>query len=210
MEYRRCMAVRRTAPGTQEPGTEDRPLSFIERTRRHQLVEVTINLVAEHGYAATSLARIAQAAGITKGAVLYHFDSKDAVVAAAHAHVLSVLVDDVGAAVDAAPADQAPAAYVRRMVGHLAERPDHARMVIEVMINGGRPDSAARWKPLAALLQDARQARGLGPGTDLRTLALIVGGAIDAIIGERLQDADYDAEAAAESLITMLEAATFA
>jgi AcrR family transcriptional regulator len=165
--------------------------------------------VAEHGYAATSLTRIAQAAGITKGAVLYHFASKDAVVAAAHAHVLSALVADVGAAVDAAPPDQAPAAYVRRMVGHLAERPDHARMIIEVMINDARPDSKARWKPLAALLHHARESRGLTPGPDLRTLAVIAGGGIDAIISERLQDADYDTATAAESLITMLESATF-
>jgi TetR/AcrR family transcriptional regulator len=199
------MAVRRTAPGA-----EDRPLSLIEQTRHNQLVQVTINLVAEHGYAATSLARIAQAAGITKGAVLYHFASRDAVVAAAHAHVLGALVASVGGAVDAAPADQAPAAYVRRMVGHLTANPGHTRVIIEVMINDGRPDSEARWKPLAALLQDARDARALGPGPDLRTLAIIVSGAIDGIISERLRDTGYDTEAAAESLITMLEAATFA
>lgn len=199
------MAVRRTAPGT-----KDRPLSLIERTRRSQLIQVTINLVAEHGYAATSLARIARAAEITKGAVLYHFASKDAVVAAAHAHVLGTLVADVGAAVDAAPADQAPAAYVRRMVGHLTERPDHTRVIIEVAINDGRPESEARWRPLAALLQNARDARGLGPGTDLRTLAIIANGAIDGIISERLRDTGFDTAAAAEALITMLEAATFA
>lgn len=190
--------------------TEDRPLSFIEQARRDQLVEVTIGVVAEHGHAATSLARIAEAAGITKGAVLYHFASKDAVVAAAHAHVLDALVADIGAAVDAAPADRAPAAYVRRMVGHLAERPDHARMIIEAMIHDHRPDSSARWKPLATLLGHAREARGLGPGPDLRTLAIITGGAIDAIVGERLQDAAYDAGAAAEELVVMLESAAFA
>ncbi|MDA0637527.1 TetR family transcriptional regulator [Nonomuraea sp. MCN248] len=198
------MAARRTTPGA-----EDRPLSFIEQTRRTQLIEVTIRLVAEHGYAAASLARIAQAAGITKGAVLYHFASKDAVVAAAHARVLDALVADVGAAVEAAPADQAPAAYVRRMVGHLAERPDHARLIVEAMLHHGRPAPEARWKPLAALLQNAREARGLDPGPDPRTLALITGGAIDAIVGERLRDAAYDAGAAAESLIEMLEAAAF-
>jgi TetR/AcrR family transcriptional regulator len=37
-----------------------------------------------------------------------------------------------------------------------------------------------------------------------------VSGAIDGIISERLRDTGYDTEAAAESLITMLEAATFA
>ena len=250
------MAGRRTVSGT-----VDKPLSFIERARREQLIEVTIGLVAEHGYAATSLARIAQAAGITKGAVLYHFASKDAVMEAAYAHALNALVADVGAAVDAAPPDGAPAAYVRRMVGHLAEHPDHARMIIEAMANGDRPVSEARWKPLAALLQNAREARNPGPGSgsgtgtgtslgtgpgpgpstgpesgsgqvldsgpgpgsgpgsgagvgpgagvELRTLALIVGGAIDALVGEGLRDGGYDVGAGAESLVAMVEVAVF-
>ncbi|GAA0964613.1 TetR/AcrR family transcriptional regulator [Actinocorallia libanotica] len=201
MRYLRPMAGRRT---------EDRRLSFIEQARRDQLVETTIGLVAEHGYAAASLARIAQAAGITKGAVLYHFASKDAVVAAAHAHVLDALVADVGAAVDAAPPDQAPAAYTRRMVGYLTENPHHARMVIEAMTADGRPDAEARREPLAALLRRARGSRGLPPGPDPRTLALITGGAIDAIVTERLRDPGYDARTAAEALVTMLETALFA
>ncbi|MFG1946265.1 TetR/AcrR family transcriptional regulator [Nonomuraea sp. NPDC048826] len=193
-----------------ERRTDDRPLSFIEQKRRDQLIEATIALVAERGYAATSLARIAEAAGITKGAVLYHFATKDAVVAAARAHVLDALVADVGEAVDAAPPEAAPAAYVRRMVGHLTERPHHTRMIIEALIHDERPASEARWKPLAALLDHARQARGLGPGPDLRTLALITGGAIDALLGERLQDPGYDTASAADALVTMLETAAFA
>ncbi|MFB4319859.1 TetR/AcrR family transcriptional regulator [Actinomadura sp. 21ATH] len=187
------------------PGSDGRPLSFIERKRREQLIEATIALVAEHGYAATSLARIAQAAGITKGAVLYHFPSKDAVVAAARTHVLDALVADVGAAVDAAPPGARPAAYVRRMVGYLTEHPDHARTLIEVLISGGRPDPAARREPFAALLQAAREARGLPPAADPRTPAVIAGGAIDAIVDARLQDPAYDSAAAAEALVTMLE-----
>ncbi|RJL35562.1 TetR/AcrR family transcriptional regulator [Bailinhaonella thermotolerans] len=199
------MAPRRTAPHTQ-----DRPLSLIEQARRDQLIQITIDLVSEYGYAATSLTRIAQTAGITKGAVLYHFASKDAVVAAAHERVLGLLVADVEAAIAAVPADRAPAAYVRRMVGHLAERPGHTRMLVGAITNGDVPDPSVRWKPLAALLQEARRARGLGPGPDPRTLAIIVGGAIDGIIGEHMRDPGYDAPAAAEALITMLETTLFA
>ncbi|MEV0151655.1 MULTISPECIES: TetR/AcrR family transcriptional regulator [unclassified Nonomuraea] len=199
------MAARRTASDS-----GDRQLSLIERARRDQLIQITIDLVAEHGYAAASLTRIAQTAGITKGAVLYHFASKDAVVAAAHERVLGELVAAVGAAVDMVPADQAPAAYVRRMVGHLAERPDRMRVIMGAVIIGDIPDAPARWNPLASLLHDARQARGLPPGPDLRTLAVITGGAIDGIMGAHMQDGDFDARDAAETLIAMLETALFA
>src|SRR5690606_11407618 len=134
----------------------------------------------------------------------------DAVVAAARAHVLDALVADVGAAVEAVPPDQAPGAYVRRMLGHLAERPNHARMIVEAVLHGEEPGGEERWKALAGPLGAAREARGLGPGPDVRTLAIATGGAIDAIIAERLRDAAYDAAAAAETVVTMLESALFA
>ncbi|MFI7578904.1 TetR family transcriptional regulator [Kocuria kalidii] len=196
--------------------------SHIRQARRTQLVEVTLELVAEHGYAATSLARIARAAGITKGAVLYHFPTKDAVLAAAREQVLAELVADVGAAVDACGATAAPGAYVRRMVGHLAEDPRRARVLVQAGLHeaglhedsprrggapdgGARPASAARWQALAALLRRARPSGGPGPALDPRTLAIAVGGAIDGIVAEMLEDPSYDAVAAAETVVRMLE-----
>lgn len=199
------MTARRTAPAK-----TDETRSFIERARREQLIRITIELVAEEGYAAASLTRIARTAGITKGAVLYHFASRDAVVAAALAHVLDVLVAEVGAAVDAAPADRAPAAYVRRMVGHLTAHRDHARMITEAMAAAGPREGETRWGPLAGLLAAAREARGLGPRPDHRTLAIIVGGALDGIVAEWLRDDGYDTAAAADTLVAVLEAALFA
>lgn len=189
----------------EKPQGAGRPPSLIEQVRRAQLIQITIDLVAEHGYAAASLTRIAQAAGITKGAVLYHFPAKSAVLAAAREHVLGELVAAVGAAVDAAGPAEAPAAYIRRMVGYLIEHPDHARVLVEVLSHEEPPDPAARRRPLADLLGEARRARGLGPGPDLRTLAIVVGGGIDAIVAERLRDPGYDGAAAAETLVTMLE-----
>lgn len=214
------MATERT-----ESGSVPAP-SLIRQARRTQLVEVTLELVAEHGYAATSLTRIARAAGITKGAVLYHFPSRDAVIAAAREFVLAELVADVGAAVDASEATAAPQAYVRRMVGHLAENPRRARVLVEAGLHeaglheasrragvvpddGARSASAARWEALAALLQRARAPSGEGPAPDRRTLAIAVGGAIDGLVAEMLEDPSYDAVAAAETVVRMLEGELF-
>ncbi|GAB3848878.1 hypothetical protein GCM10029963_32420 [Micromonospora andamanensis] len=123
-------------------------LTLIERARRTQLIEVTIELVADRGYGGASLAAIAERAGITKAAVLYHFPTKDAVVRAAHEHALAALVADVAGAVEAADAASRPAAYVRSMVGHLREHPRHTRMIIEAMVHDdGDSDPAARWRP---------------------------------------------------------------
>jgi AcrR family transcriptional regulator len=46
--------------------------------RRRQLFEVALSLFAEHGYAATTMDEIAEAAGVTKPLVYQHFESKRA------------------------------------------------------------------------------------------------------------------------------------
>lgn len=188
------------------PSARGRNLTFTEEARRAQLIDVTTELVADHGYAATSLGRIAESAGITKAGVLYHFPSKQALVEAAHARVLSELVEAVGAAVDAAGPADAPAAYIRAMIGHLRERPRHVRMIVEAMTSvAPLTDSKARWSAVADLIATARDARGLTGQVDLRSAALVIGGGIDAIVSESLGDPEYDAAAAAELLVSVVE-----
>jgi AcrR family transcriptional regulator len=46
--------------------------------RRRQLFEVALSLFADHGYAATTMDEIAEAAGVTKPLVYQHFESKRA------------------------------------------------------------------------------------------------------------------------------------
>ncbi|WUJ74920.1 TetR/AcrR family transcriptional regulator [Kribbella soli] len=188
------------------PSARGRNLTFTEEARRAQLIDVTTELVADHGYAATSLGRIAESAGITKAGVLYHFPSKQALVEAAHARVLSELVEEVGAAVDATGPADAPAAYIRAMIGHLRERPRHVRMIVEAMTSvAPLTDSKARWSAVADLIATARDARGLTGEADLRSAALVIGGGIDAIVSESLRDPEYDAAAAAELLVSVVE-----
>ena len=45
---------------------------------KDQIVHAAASLLASKGYEATSLDDVAAAAGITKGTVYYHFDSKEA------------------------------------------------------------------------------------------------------------------------------------
>jgi TetR/AcrR family transcriptional regulator len=190
-------------------------LTRIERERRAQIVAATVSLVAEEGHAAASLSRIARAAGVAKGTVVYHFATKDAVLHAAYEHALTALVTDVAAQVEAAPAREAPSVYVRAMIGHLTARPEHAHTIAQARLHeahrtagdGGRGlrDGQERWGPLATLLADARRATGRAAGADdLRTLAILAGGMIDAVVAEFLDDPGYDTAAAAERIVVML------
>jgi betaine-aldehyde dehydrogenase len=63
-----------TSPEVQEP---------IEETRRRQLVEVTIDSLAELGYVSTTLAQIAARAGVSPGLVAHYFGDKDGLLDAA-------------------------------------------------------------------------------------------------------------------------------
>lgn len=188
---------------------EKRPRTFTERARREQLLEATVTQIAVRGYGGASLARIAEAAGISKAAVLYHVGSKDALVNAAYTHVLDTLVASVGAAVERADIVDRPAAYIRAMVVHLRDHPQHTGVLAEVGREKGVDHAREeRWAPLAGLIEAAARARGTSdPGgrtPDSRALAVLSGGAIDAIMSERLEDDDFDVEAAADLLISML------
>ncbi|MBE1531035.1 TetR/AcrR family transcriptional regulator [Actinomadura algeriensis] len=63
--------------GTKTGSTGRKRRSFIERARRAQIVEAAALVVAEAGYANTSLSRIAEKADISKSVISYHFSGKD-------------------------------------------------------------------------------------------------------------------------------------
>jgi AcrR family transcriptional regulator len=56
------------------------------RTRGH-ILDTAMRLFVEVGYHAAANPAIAQAAGLTRGAMLYHFDSREALVEAAITHI---------------------------------------------------------------------------------------------------------------------------
>lgn len=55
-------------------------------TAREKLLDATIRLVRERGFAATSVDELCAAAGVTKGAFFHHFDSKESLGIAAAEH----------------------------------------------------------------------------------------------------------------------------
>jgi AcrR family transcriptional regulator len=187
----------------------DRSLTFTEEARRRQIVDCTIELVAEHGPAAASLSAIAARAGISKAAVLYHFSTKDAVLEATLGHVLTAFATAVGERVDAADGPEAMlVAFLRGAVDHLRTRPAHVRVLVEGLVrdrDGARelaPGSAAgvgRWQAVASILELGQRAGVFRP-FDPRTLAIMINGALDGLVAEWVADPGFDLAAAADEL----------
>src|SRR3984885_12903773 len=69
----------------------------IEDTRRRQLVEVTIDSLAELGYVGTTLAQIAARAGVSPGLVAHYFGDKDGLLDAAFRSLARRVGDQVRA-----------------------------------------------------------------------------------------------------------------
>lgn len=57
------------------------------RRTRARILDEAVRVIAETGYAATTNAAVAEAAGITRGAMLYHFPTREALLEAAIEHI---------------------------------------------------------------------------------------------------------------------------
>ncbi|PRX97724.1 TetR/AcrR family transcriptional regulator [Allonocardiopsis opalescens] len=184
--------------------------TLTEQARREQIIRLTIGLIAEHGYAGTSLARIAAAASISKAAVLYHFDTKNAVIRAAYDTVMAALTEQVAAAIHAADSPAAAVeAYISALIGHMDRHPDHTRMIVEALDDANAtgiadtPDSPGRRQPLAKLIEAAKSSGEYRDDIDPRTHAIILSGAIDAVVAESLADPRYSLTEAAQAVIEL-------
>ena len=72
------------APSTSTSSAKTTPKSL--RTRR-RILDAAMRLFAERGYHASSNADVAEAAGLTRGAMLYHFPTREDLVEAAIDHI---------------------------------------------------------------------------------------------------------------------------
>ncbi|MGW2632155.1 TetR/AcrR family transcriptional regulator [Streptomyces chattanoogensis] len=193
---------RRAAPGAP---------TFTERARRQQLIDCTIDLISTRGYPATSLSAIAERAGLSKAAVLYHFSSKDNLTAAALTQVLEEFSAYVGERVarETNPRD-AVVAYVRAMIGYQQAHRRQVRVITEMLLDDhggtrlktpGSHDTHGRLQALTALLTEGQKA-GVLREFHPETVALAIGGAIDGVIAHWLVHPDLDLDAATAELVT--------
>ena len=86
------------------PSRADRPRRLPPAERRHQIVEAVNEVVAEHGVAGATVARIAAAAGVSEGTLYVYFESRDDMLMAALDRLFGQMAD----LIDAAPEGPAP------------------------------------------------------------------------------------------------------
>lgn len=186
-----------------------------------QILRHTVDVVTERGYSGTSLNRIAEHVGISKGLISYHFDGKD--------ELLESLVRDVfdrGTEFvmrrwgkqnpeDASPSE-ALRIYLEGNLGFIAAHPHEVGAVVEVVRNhrdaGGRLVYGTAWdeamhEELARIFiagQEAGEFRRFDP----RVMAIAVRRVIDGFTFQIMAHPDMDAEAFTAEVIDLFDHAT--
>lgn len=122
--------------------------------RRREIVNATISVLAERGFAATSFARIREDAQLSSTRMIsYHFADKAALMQAVVEHVVQDAATVMVPAMEAADTwREKLAAYIRSNLRFLAENRSAARAVIEVIANGPRADNGLREDTSTVLL----------------------------------------------------------
>lgn len=100
---------------------------------RRELLAIAIDCFGHHGFAGTSIDQVAKAAGVTKGAIYYHFRDKEDLLAAAVADRVTAFENSVQRTVEEVSADLA----LRRIAEICCRNTragDHTRFTIKLMV----------------------------------------------------------------------------
>ena len=150
-------------------------MTTTERVDRAALVRrAVIELVAERGFRGTSMAAVAERAGVATGTAYVHYASKDELVLAAHGEVKEELGAAAMAAIDldAAPEERFRSMWVA-IRDHLRHDPERAQFLIQVDAS----PHARTAHDAAVEANDSRLMEAVGPDllalfTDLPALVL--------------------------------------
>lgn len=100
-----------TQPGARVPQEER------TRAMRARLLEATVELLVERGFSGTTTTLVSERAGVSRGAQLHHFPTKNDLVVAAVEHLTEMRGAELAAAVRRLPGGSRRTRAVLRMLG---------------------------------------------------------------------------------------------
>jgi len=173
--------------------------------RQGSLVEAALRLAAQRSPADITTGDLAQAVGITQGAVFRHFASKEAIWLAALDWTTDTLMTRLQAAASAAPSPLAALqAVFKAHVDFVEAHPGVPRVIFQELQHA--QDTALKLRVrslmqqyralLTGLLQRANDQRLLAPGTDLQAAAVLFIGSVQGLVMQSLISGQASAMAA--------------
>jgi AcrR family transcriptional regulator len=193
--------------------------TFTERARRAQIVRCAVEVVAELGYAQTSIRKIADRVGVAMSVVLYHFANKDELVRAVVMESFRSAIEAIGPAVAAEPTAAGKLrAYLRAQAAYIDSYRTQYMAMLDIGLSyrspsGGRLDQLdvepellgeLAKLDLEAILrhgQETGEFRALDP----RRTAVAVRGALNGAVLELAGDPEFDMRGYAEELVSLFD-----
>ena len=177
-------------------GRHKLPREVIQRSQRERMLDATMRVVAEKGYAASKLADLTGEAGISRTTFYELFADKEACFLAAYDRAAEALIGTVTAAYEAqASWPEAMRAGLARLLEAVAAEPGLARLGL---VDVGAAGPAAQQRYLAAvkrvtpLFEEGRDfapgGRALPPNTSRMAIGGVLGLVSEALVaGEAAQ-----------------------
>ncbi len=166
--------------------------------RQASLVEAALQLAALRSPADITTADLAQAVGITQGAVFRHFASKEAIWLAVLDWTADTLIARLQAAAQACPTPTDPLAALQAVftahVDFVVAYPGVPRVIFQELQHAQDTALKSRVRSLMqqyrtlvlGLLQRAQVQRLLAPGTDLQAAAVLLLGSVQGLLMQAL------------------------
>lgn len=203
---------------TKQTAAEPSSLTFIQRTRRAQLVACAIDVLAEDGYAAASLSRIAKRAGVSRGVIPYHFADRGELLDAVVAEVYDIATEQLSASIQSQPtALLAIRRFIVSSAQFYTDFPAHMAALYEIVSHSRSDDgslqhaeqSRANEQELSAVGEILEHGKQTGEFRQFSTpiMARTIRSALDGLLVQLRADAHYDARADAEELADIFERA---
>lgn len=192
--------------------------TFTETARRAQIMAAAIDTIAELGYGQASLARIAEAAGTSKGVIIYHFGGKDELIRELVAGLVARGVAYMEPQVDAEPTGAGKLrAYIESNLAFMGENRNHMVAIVEIALNARAADGSRLYDVsvqdagVAALEQLLAYFQGTGEfraGFDPHVMAMAIRAAINAVPAQLARDPALDVAHHAREIADMFHIAT--
>ncbi|HVY78896.1 MAG TPA: TetR/AcrR family transcriptional regulator [Solirubrobacterales bacterium] len=169
---------------------------MIARSQRERLLEAAIRVVAEKGYAATTVADLTREAGISRTTFYAMFDDKEGCFLAAYDGIVDALVRRVSAAYESEGEwPQRARAGLAALLEALAEEPEVARLAL-VDVGAAGPAAQRRFRAaLQRLTPFFDEGRDFAPGgrnlpanTSRMAIGAVAGLIADELTEERAED----------------------
>jgi AcrR family transcriptional regulator len=194
------------------PKNRSSDLTFIEATRRRQIVTAAIETIAELGYPRASFARIAKRAGLSSpGLISYHFANKDELIEQVVAQVYATggelirpLADDAATAADEL------ASFVAGSIGFYTTHRTHMLALMQIL--NGHPSARERWfdqpntAELAGITDVLTRGQRAGEFRDFppHTVAVLIRDLLSGALLRLLGNPELDVAAYTDELVAMV------